>query len=953
MRSKLIISLLIVLHAVSVHAQHINFINYSTNDGLPSSEVYEVITDQKGFLWFCSDAGIGRFSNNKIDVFTKKDGLPDNTLFHLTKFENNKLIISSYNSQFGMIDINKPFNISTRVPQLENSDKEISLILNTVVSRNVLWTNSYEGLFFAKKEDLTFKKKENKNPITIYIEDSTALLSVNSAKLAISNRTKKNTIEVVEQNKSREYSIACKKDAGYKKVLLLANGTILLISGNRMYILKSNNEVIVKEFSSIILNIYEDKQHGVWVGLRKNGVEYYKDIENMHVKETMLDGNSITSICHDEDGGIWCSSLEKGIFYSANSVYKVINNPDLKNSKIKFITSDKKNVYIVTSNNNIYQYTFDNNGSPLLQKSLQFDTKEIDKFHLVDGKIYFLVDGKFCAYDEWMNPIKINNTLICSSPKIVIGKNNKYYAYSYNSLFEIEKKPFTNPIKSSSIGKIFSIEADADSNLLVGCSNGLFRYNYASFLDLNYLHPALNNRIEQIKIDSKKRIWLCIRGNGICVIDRKKCTHYTIKDGLSSNFTTSIAIDSNVVWIGTKNGINKISLDAFNKGEFLVENIYYQDGLSNNEIKDLNIFKSHLIIATSQGLCYANLNSIRGYIPNKTSLSITPVNSSKNSDSSISYSYGEKKIQLLIESPSYRFFKNPKFIYSINNNEKNVLENTNLLTLENIKYGDYILKIKNAYTPNSKESVLYIKVKKPFWFEIWFWLLSLLILCLLLYVLYTRRIKKIKYIESEKRNVEKLIADYKLKSLKGQMNPHFLFNMLNTIYSMAIMESAKTPDIIMQLSNLLRYMIYETENKTTSIKNEIQCVEEFITLQMFRFDDRLEVRKNIHIQDEQATIAPLVLLSIIENVFKHGIGKKTSEAIIVIDIEQDANMLCLKTSNKIFTTTIYNDKYSGMGLTNIRKQLELLYKEFTLQTYMEQDFFITILKINLHTYAPN
>jgi two-component system, LytTR family, sensor kinase len=192
---------------------------------------------------------------------------------------------------------------------------------------------------------------------------------------------------------------------------------------------------------------------------------------------------------------------------------------------------------------------------------------------------------------------------------------------------------------------------------------------------------------------------------------------------------------------------------------------------------------------------------------------------------------------------------------------------------------------------------------------------------------------------------EKLSAE--LKHLKSQINPHFLFNSLNSIFSLARVRSEKTADSVLGLSSILRYTLYESEKKITSLENELNVIEEYISLQKIRFGDRLKIHFHVSADRANNSISPLLLLPVIENAFKHGTSAETGDIIIQITISVNDGRLELTTQNPFEANTQRTD---GIGLANIRRQLELQYEDYQLTHQPSGNNFTTVLIINLHSF---
>jgi two-component system, LytTR family, sensor kinase len=167
-----------------------------------------------------------------------------------------------------------------------------------------------------------------------------------------------------------------------------------------------------------------------------------------------------------------------------------------------------------------------------------------------------------------------------------------------------------------------------------------------------------------------------------------------------------------------------------------------------------------------------------------------------------------------------------------------------------------------------------------------------------------------------------------LSFLRSQVSPHFMFNILNNLVSLARKKSDLLEPSLIQLSGLMRYMLYDSDGRI-SLKQEIDYLKSYIDLQMLRFGEDVDLKMNI---DEEGAelyqIEPMLLIAFVENAFKHGVGLVEKPAIsIVLDINKDSGMLDFAVSNTVSPATETKDKSSGIGLANVRRRLELLYAE--------------------------
>lgn len=170
---------------------------------------------------------------------------------------------------------------------------------------------------------------------------------------------------------------------------------------------------------------------------------------------------------------------------------------------------------------------------------------------------------------------------------------------------------------------------------------------------------------------------------------------------------------------------------------------------------------------------------------------------------------------------------------------------------------------------------------------------------------------------------EKLEAE--MRFLKSQINPHFLFNALNNVYTLSLIRSDHTPDVVMKLSEMLRYMLYESNQKRVSLRQEVLYIQNYIDLQQLKDDDPLAVQVNMTIADWETSIAPMILIPFIENAFKHSKIEDASKGWIKIDLTETEHSLRFKVTNSLVKVKYTQDPTGGIGLQNVKRRLELEY----------------------------
>jgi len=195
---------------------------------------------------------------------------------------------------------------------------------------------------------------------------------------------------------------------------------------------------------------------------------------------------------------------------------------------------------------------------------------------------------------------------------------------------------------------------------------------------------------------------------------------------------------------------------------------------------------------------------------------------------------------------------------------------------------------------------------------------------------------------------EKLEAE--LNTLKSQLNPHFLFNSLNNIYSLALTNSPRTPEIILKLSDLMRHVLYESRENFIPVKDELNFLTNFIELQKIRLNNKIDIRYAVEGDIPEMKVTPLIFEPFIDNAFKHGLRNPATSPYIHLTIRFEVKTMRFTIENNFnYTQTSKTTKNSGIGLKNIERRLEYLYapSEYKYEIKRTDDTFTVILEVEL------
>ncbi len=213
-------------------------------------------------------------------------------------------------------------------------------------------------------------------------------------------------------------------------------------------------------------------------------------------------------------------------------------------------------------------------------------------------------------------------------------------------------------------------------------------------------------------------------------------------------------------------------------------------------------------------------------------------------------------------------------------------------------------------------------------------------------------IKWFKYGYVQQKNTN-LLAEEKLQAelnfLKAQVHPHFLFNTLNNLYALTLKQSKDAPEMVLKLSELLNYMLYECNAERVDLQKEVKLVKDYIDLERIRYGDRLNVSFDVKGESSGSKIAPLIILPFVENAFKHGVSDVLEDSWVSIDLELKATGITLKVENSKSNLEESEDRFEykeGIGLTNVKRRLELLYpSQYEFEIHESETSYLVVLKL--------
>jgi len=896
---------------ISVNAQQFIFRNYSVEDGIAQSQVYSVIQDRRGMLWFGTQGGgLTCYDGLRFKTFTERYGLLNNTVNQIKEDAKGNLWIAtktglSYYDGVRFQSFQLPKKQSLQVTHFD------------IDLKGNLWlaTNVGVYLFDGKHFSNLFSELKLKEQIinTILVSDEKHIYFGGEFGL-FCLKNEKSKLAVIDYSKQSRYMLnsiaALKKDR---------KGTLWIGTfGDGMYGFNHKKFFRIdfqqELYKSSVLDIYCDEDDNLWLGTLNKGVLRYdsKIREFQQFDETDgLSSRHIRCIIQDNMGNFWFGTSGGGVCNYLGRQFTTYNRSSGLHGKLVYAIFQDKSVkhwfgtdkgVSVFKNGKCFNY----NASTGF---LDIQVKAIAQSQ--NGELYFGTEGKgiFVLKDSVFKQLDILKTAHIRG--LVSDKNNVLWVATAGlGLFRLDFANEGIQVKTYTVengllsNRLTSLIQDSKGNLWYGTEKfgvACMSIEGKTKFQFTQKNGLKSNEVISLAEDSKGTIWLGTLGAGIHSIERNRNNpihHYGYAEGLTSTIAYLLTFDNaGNVLIGSEKGLDYLYL----KNGYMVQKVKHYskgDGFSGVETCRNAVFKD------KEGtIWFGTINGVIRFFPSSQrknmqapilrlidirlfyeSLSNTPFKSYLEPWQQV------KKLELPSNQNhlTFEFFgvnlSNPEAVryswklegfdekWSPPSAERSIL-------YSNLNPGNYrfLVKACNEDMEWSKQPyIVEFTIATPFWKQWWFILLSVGSSIYGIYFLLRKRVKHIQYMATAAQNklkLEKELVELEQKALRLQMNPHFIFNAMNSIQSqIGIGKDKEARYYLAKFSRLMRQILDHSSNTTIALQEEIATLENYLLIEQFcngnRFDYEISVPPNL--KTDFIQIPPMILQPFVENAIKHG-----------------------------------------------------------------------------------
>ncbi|ELR72725.1 two-component sensor histidine kinase [Fulvivirga imtechensis AK7] len=917
-------------------AQQHAFRQFSVDEGLPSSEVYNIYQSDEGYIYFTTDRGISRYDGYKFRNYSLRDGLPGNTVFGGYKHSNQTIYFYTYEG-----DIFYPFDDQIKVISVGELKEQMSfrrVIQNLMIDEHgsvwIVITGHEKGFFeidtlghFKKdillhpSSSIQMKYSGDGKYLCAYYEDadSTILHLSDGRALDITSIIKKENIDTAD--------ILSAIEKGQALYLVFKFGLMHLNTINHDYIYLPYQEELVK-------NMYIDTDNSLWIGHAQRGILRFPDADLSRSPERLLDGETVTAFYEDTEGGKWFSTLDNGVYYMPWNDLYYYNDID---GMCKTIAVNNNNeIWAGFTKGTIINYREGN--SPNIYR-LPFSDKRL-------GAIQSFCENKERLYAVCSNLVyDITDGVIQGSEfsdayvrKLVNDGDNMWGLGNGFYLFKDDSISYSSELENSFGEWTTTLTRVSDSLCIVGSFSGLYAFDGSGVRPYHReKSPLFSQRISDIEFAGRNRIFSTI-GNGLLIENDSAIIHVQ-KDsgGVLSNVCNAVFVENDsTFWVATNEGINTIFIRNDPDGTFSyeVKGVTREDGLRSNEVYDLLVKDDQVWAGTNLGLVRFGKDM---YNYGKYTLPVI-LNYFKAGDQ-------EKDISHLLELSSDHnsielsytalFFKNPdKIMYRYRlqpDREWSYTKNTriNLLNLAERRYDLQLeASIDNVHWFGLDNNISFI-IYPPLWrstgFQIGYFIVGGVLLWLVFYYQFSifkkRAVLKRKAFEAEQ------------KALRAQINPHFIFNSLNSINSF-ILNNDKliASQYLAKFAGLMRQMLDNSAEVTIALRKEINALASYMAMEALRVENKFDfsITHDPGLDIDKCFISPMLIQPFVENAIWHGVMPLNSrKGFITVHFTQLSakRILCVVDDNGVGRDgqdSSGKPRHRSHGISLIRNRLAII-----------------------------
>lgn len=880
MFTRSILILLGILLPGLLSAQELLFRNISAELELPSMETYGLWQDREGAMWISTEAGIFRYNGSSLQMMTGRGSTEREAAYGFVETEDGTLwmgtsknrILCYYKGRLWDTPFTKPYRqiigkAYSAIYGLSNPEKCLLYVHSATKTAEIdICRNTVKGIPSCTDCNFMFLKK---NGMLLPLEHITRFWG---GPVSLQVAGGRDTLRILDQNEERTTSLLFRTTTGR------LGDTLFFSYNNKLIQLNPDGSHATYRYPDRILYLYTDPDGGFWIGVLRDGVYYYRDWRRRENVVHSLDGYSVSAVLQDREASIWCNTLEKGTFICRSKQvidYSAIEGLNKKADVLKY-----ENGHLLMLSGSSYIADVSPGAVKLHRIPESMPLRYVDiGFHngewLLGGNQRLVRAPENFSTFRYQSHV-LDGGLTANPEHFVLAPGGKLYGSTLWGMMGMSSPKIVYMDLRRRLPERLKMEvaAGADS-FYAATSNGIILLNLADTTKIKRV-KGTHSLVHALVRDHQGLYWAA-GSAGLFVFRSATDTALRIDrvPGMHTPYFYTITEDRyGQIWAGTDQGLLKISRQ---KGRFSYRIYKEHNGLLSSYIYLLASDSSHLYVSTAEGLCSFPLLS---ELANTKAPGIQ-LTAGRGAEA---LTASGLQLPYTRNSPEFGFdvstFKNGMVqLQYILTHGGSALQRTipgNRIVLPNLDPGHYRLEVRALNSdgiPSAEPVVLQFRITPPYWQTLWFRLLILLLVAICIFTGIRWYVRNIRKREEKKAEINRMLAESQLSALQAQMNPHFIFNAINSIQNYIL--SKKEDDAynyLAKFGKLIRMVLQQSREKMITLEQELETLELYVELEQLRFRSRFryEVQIGPDIDTFDIEIPVMLIQPYIENAIWHG-----------------------------------------------------------------------------------
>ena len=831
-------------------AQDPYFRTFNSNNGLAGNEVYEALQDHKGYIWFCTNRGVSRFDGKNFVNFSTANGLGENSILGIHQGTDGKIWCRGISGTISYIENNNAQCIEARIP---------TYFANSLVTdnQNNVWVGSQSSGVYYKiappytSQNLQTFHQANARLQIVRIEDDIVFSrSVFPKGLIIADTSEK---IITSSNLTNIFS---------NLRVTYQHDSYFIVSDDSLISIPNDGPIRSFFIPGKPRNIYHDGNF-IWaIPSEMTGAIAVHPFDGNYEYWIFRNVN-ISSVFKDREGAFWFCTLGSGVRY-VPSLYavkcEVLDDMIPRPNKI-LISLDK--TYVSAANHDVLILGSDDKiiraSEEQTRKSglLRIKSKGPLEIPTIEKSDYYI--GVFSpeevAYqndDTFLTATPLNCLTVDAQTKTILQN-------------------FPAPSRINAhivIGK---------DSLLLGCNEGIMVFCKGSYSLPAFALPLSRNRINDLAIDNENHILAATSGAGIALLSKTELNWIRTENGLISNQCESVRFHNGLIYVGTDKGLSIFRKDL--NGRYAHVNSIVSFSLPNTGITDIQILNDYALLCTDEGIFKCALRTIEtAKIPPLLSVNEFTVNGYAHDYSTFhEFQHDENNIVINISCLSFLMPEQNRILYKLQGaSDELVSTGGGEIRYAALSPGDYEFSAvaENVSGIRSNDTILIrFHIKKPFWMTWWF-ITSMLVLSIaLISLILFLKLQKSNQLALEKETLKTKAAKMEMRALRSQMNPHFIFNSINSIQHYILNhDKLIAQQMLSSFAKLMRNVLENSASEFIPLSKEIDTLNLYLKMESERFESKFNF--NIHVDENidmiTTLVPPMIIQPMVENAILHG-----------------------------------------------------------------------------------